>query len=104
MYLALFLLVGEPDENAKANIANARAAGLKYVDVYMFPCPSCGGAAGQVKAMGEESFYGNNFICGITKTYPAPFVLNFFYVCVNFVHFGMQTAMQLVCTCIVLLR
>lgn len=29
---------GALDMNAKANIANARAAGIANVDVYMFPC------------------------------------------------------------------
>jgi hypothetical protein len=29
---------GGADSNANANINNARAAGLPYVDVYMFPC------------------------------------------------------------------
>ena len=29
---------GGMDSNANANVANARSAGLPYVDVYMFPC------------------------------------------------------------------
>jgi len=29
---------GAFDPNANANVANARAGGLPYVDVYMFPC------------------------------------------------------------------
>ena len=31
----------------------ARAAGIQYVDVYMFPCPRCGDAFGQVDEMGK---------------------------------------------------
>ena len=49
----MFLFVGVPDSNAKASIENARAAGISNVDVYMFPCPKCGNASGQVKDMGE---------------------------------------------------
>jgi len=29
---------GAMDANANANIKNARAAGIQYVDAYMFPC------------------------------------------------------------------
>ena len=29
---------GAYDGNAKSNIASAKSAGFKYVDVYMFPC------------------------------------------------------------------
>jgi hypothetical protein len=29
---------GGADPNANSNVANAHAAGFKYVDVYMFPC------------------------------------------------------------------
>eukprot|EP00731_Ephydatia_muelleri_P022679 Em0015g262a len=38
---------GTPDKNAPATIANARAAGMKYVDVYLFPCPKCSKTASQ---------------------------------------------------------
>lgn len=30
---------GGVDYNGAANVNNARAAGIPYVDVYMFPCP-----------------------------------------------------------------
>ena len=33
---------GRVDPNAQLNINNARAAGFQYVDVYLFPCVSCG--------------------------------------------------------------
>lgn len=39
--------LGRVDPNMAANVANARAAGFSYVDVYAFPCPTCGNAAGQ---------------------------------------------------------
>ena len=48
----LYICIGHPDPNAPGNIANARAAGIEYVDVYMFPCPTCGSSGGeQVEAM-----------------------------------------------------
>jgi len=39
---------GQIDSNAVATIKNAWAAGIERVDVYMFPCYSCGDPAGQV--------------------------------------------------------
>jgi len=40
---------GSPDPNVVATVRNAHAAGVPYVDVYMFPCPRCGkSAAAQV--------------------------------------------------------
>ena len=48
-----FLSLGEPDENAIHTIANAREAGFRYIDVYMFPCPKClKSASEQVDVMG----------------------------------------------------
>eukprot|EP01062_Namystynia_karyoxenos_P051515 TRINITY_DN4051_c0_g1_i1.p2 TRINITY_DN4051_c0_g1~~TRINITY_DN4051_c0_g1_i1.p2 ORF type:complete len:218 (+),score=46.95 TRINITY_DN4051_c0_g1_i1:93-746(+) len=42
--------VGRVDPNAAATIKAARAAGVKYVDAYLFPCPKCSnGIAAQVK-------------------------------------------------------
>ena len=29
---------GGMDEHGRQNVANARAAGIPYVDIYMFPC------------------------------------------------------------------
>jgi len=49
---------GEVDPNASGNIGNARAAGIPYVDVYMFPCPKCGNPSGQVKDMGKWTVKG----------------------------------------------
>lgn len=44
-----------PDPNAVANVNNARQAGMSYVDVYMFPCPTCSlSASGQVRDMGKK--------------------------------------------------
>lgn len=44
---------GAPDPNAIHTIANARQAGFKYIDVYMFPCPKCSKSASeQVQDMG----------------------------------------------------
>ena len=49
---ASFRTLGQPDPNAPQTIANARAAGIFNVDVYMFPCPNCIKSAGeQVKEM-----------------------------------------------------
>ena len=41
---------GHADPNGASTIKAARAAGVKHVDGYIFPCFSCGDAAGQVKA------------------------------------------------------
>lgn len=40
---------GRVDPNGAQTIKNARAAGIKYVDGYIFPCVPCGNAAQQVK-------------------------------------------------------
>ena len=55
-YLFHFCMsLGQPDPNAPQTIANARAAGIPYVDVYMFPCPTCSASAGeQVREMVNE--------------------------------------------------
>lgn len=39
---------GKVDSNGAATINDARAAGIKYVDGYIFPCYSCGNPAKQV--------------------------------------------------------
>lgn len=45
---------GSPDPDAIHTIANAREAGFKYIDVYMFPCPKCAkSATTQVDEMGK---------------------------------------------------
>ena len=45
--------VGSPDPDAIHTIANARQAGFKYIDVYLFPCPRCSKSASeQVDEMG----------------------------------------------------
>lgn len=49
-----YLSYGEPDRQASTTIANAKAAGFEYVDVYMFPCPKCSKSASeQVSEMGK---------------------------------------------------
>ena len=46
--------LGSPDPDAIHTIANARQAGFKYIDVYMFPCPRCSKSAStQVDDMGK---------------------------------------------------
>ena len=46
---------GEPDPNAPGTIANCKAAGFQYLDVYLFPCPKCGKSASQqVSEMGKS--------------------------------------------------
>jgi hypothetical protein len=45
---------GKCDPNGKANINNARSAGVKYVDGYIFPCYSCGNPAGQVNSVHDS--------------------------------------------------
>lgn len=39
---------GSVDTNGPTTISNAWAGGMNYVDGYIFPCYSCGNAAGQV--------------------------------------------------------
>ena len=47
---------GEPDPNAPGTIANCKAAGFQYLDVYLFPCPRCGKSASeQVSEMGKSA-------------------------------------------------
>mmetsp|Transcript_2813 Transcript_2813/g.6055 ORF Transcript_2813/g.6055 Transcript_2813/m.6055 type:complete len:250 (+) Transcript_2813:100-849(+) len=41
---------GSVDTTGVASIGTALSAGIKYVDGYVFPCVSCGNAAGQVSA------------------------------------------------------
>ena len=41
---------GSVDPSAVATIKAAHAAGIPYVDAYLFPCVSCGNPAGQVTA------------------------------------------------------
>ena len=46
--------LGSPDPNAPDTIRNAHEAGIKNVDVYIFPCPKCSkSASDQVKEMGK---------------------------------------------------
>jgi len=51
---------GRVDPNVVASVRNARAAGIPYVDVYIFPCVSCGNPAGQmdalIAALGTENY------------------------------------------------
>ena len=55
--IIIFSYKGSPDSNAIHTIANARQAGIKYVDVYMFPSPHCSKSASeQVKEMGKILF------------------------------------------------
>jgi len=42
---------GKPDTNVVATASAARAAGMDPVDVYMFPCQSCGDAKGQAESL-----------------------------------------------------
>ncbi|EAL69983.1 glycoside hydrolase family 25 protein [Dictyostelium discoideum AX4] len=43
--------LGQVDPNGPHSVYNARDAGIEYVDVYMFPCPTCGNGAGQAETM-----------------------------------------------------
>ncbi|MET9532605.1 hypothetical protein ABZY02_18920 [Streptomyces sp. NPDC006649] len=43
--------VGRVDPNVAATVANAWAAGMSRVDVYHFPCFTCGNPAGQANAL-----------------------------------------------------
>jgi hypothetical protein len=56
--------LGSPDPDAIHTIANARQAGFKYIDVYMFPCPKCAkSASAQVDEMGK--FYYSLYLVSI---------------------------------------
>lgn len=37
--------LGRVDDNLETNVQNSRAAGFKYIDTYMFPCPTCSKSA-----------------------------------------------------------
>lgn len=57
-----FQSTGSNDPNGHTTVANAWAAGLAHVDVYMFPCFSCGNPAGQVSsAVSYLKNYGTKF-------------------------------------------
>jgi len=45
-----WLSLGRPDTNVVPTVAAAWAGGMSHVDVYMFPCQSCGNAAGQAES------------------------------------------------------
>lgn len=45
---------GAVDLHAQTNIANAKAAGLEQVDVYLFPCVPCGNPEEQVEVLWKE--------------------------------------------------
>jgi len=51
---------GSVDPNCASNVKYAKAAGIKNVDVYLFPCFSCGNPAGQVSA--TVSYLKNNSV------------------------------------------
>mmetsp|Transcript_18241 Transcript_18241/g.25540 ORF Transcript_18241/g.25540 Transcript_18241/m.25540 type:complete len:216 (+) Transcript_18241:88-735(+) len=51
---------GQADPNCPHTIYNAWDGGMEYVDVYMFPCYSCGNPSGQVKSMID---YLNSYNC-----------------------------------------
>eukprot|EP01092_Planopodium_desertum_P001299 TRINITY_DN1189_c0_g1_i3.p1 TRINITY_DN1189_c0_g1~~TRINITY_DN1189_c0_g1_i3.p1 ORF type:complete len:214 (-),score=58.45 TRINITY_DN1189_c0_g1_i3:43-684(-) len=55
-----FYSTGSPDPNAVPTVAAARAAGLSNVDVYMFPCYSCGNPQSQVQSL--ASFLSGNSV------------------------------------------
>jgi len=40
--------LGHVDNNCASSVQKAWSAGMKHVDLYMFPCPKCGNAAKQV--------------------------------------------------------
>jgi len=42
---------GSPDPNACSTIKAAHAGGIQFVDVYIFPCPTCGNPQGQISSM-----------------------------------------------------
>lgn len=44
----VFCSTGRVDSNGVANIKNAWAGGMNYVDGYIFPCYSCGNPEAQV--------------------------------------------------------
>ncbi|CAG9314774.1 unnamed protein product [Blepharisma stoltei] len=51
---------GQVDPNVVNNIKNARAGGQADVDVYIFPCVTCGNPAGQATAL-VDAIRGQNY-------------------------------------------
>ena len=49
---------GQVDGNCAQSVANAWAGGMQYVDLYLFPCPQCGNAYGQVETL--RNYINNN--------------------------------------------
>jgi GH25 family lysozyme M1 (1,4-beta-N-acetylmuramidase) len=66
--------MGRVDPNAVSNIKNAHSAGFMYVDVYAFPCVSCGNPSGQanslVSSLGSSS-YGTIWLDVETYAWPS---------------------------------
>eukprot|EP01105_Mastigella_eilhardi_P015705 TRINITY_DN3593_c0_g1_i3.p1 TRINITY_DN3593_c0_g1~~TRINITY_DN3593_c0_g1_i3.p1 ORF type:complete len:125 (-),score=30.43 TRINITY_DN3593_c0_g1_i3:74-421(-) len=59
---------GHTDSNCAQSIRNAKAAGIQYVDVYIFPCPTCGSSgASQVQA--TVDYVANNGVASSVGQY-----------------------------------
>ena len=55
---------GSVDPYVVSTVANAWSAGMAHVDVYMFPCPTCGNCAGQAQAA-VQNLQNNNVQFGM---------------------------------------
>ena len=52
--IVIFFFPGGVATSAVATVANAWSGGMSHVDVYLFPCYSCGDPEGQVKETGQN--------------------------------------------------
>jgi hypothetical protein len=46
-----YMSTGKVDPNCAASVNNAWSGGMDHVDIYMFPCPKCGNAKGQIQTL-----------------------------------------------------